>query len=429
MGLLTISPGVLASYSPAVSFFRSPQSLFPSGQAPLSDLARELKSEITVNFYQVRKDDRELRLEAGSILRDLDLCSRALDTKTGQVGRLTRFLSPWYEFENEKGDKSWKLAEDLAPLPDDLGLAYAYVSHPLRKSPSWKSESEGQAQVGQKFRVLSFDGEFIKVQTLQEPSITGYLELSNVILKIDFASFIMEKGESWKPFSYREQQFGVLRDQRRMKLAEVAGIITRPELGVASRLLPEAKLVPRSTVEIKRGEWVQWAESALKGHGRVFWKKAERLTGLKEGPEWFTTEEILGKHFFSVAVHPKNPQQALVSAQGVYFTDDGKVWTKLPTFKDENQPVAIGERGELFVGSFRSLDKGKTFHPYLRWEDLTSLLEIRHRRTPGLLKLAEVKPVGNEKVEITVDTGAWKAWLTGSTRYGLVTDWKVLREN
>ena len=281
----------------------------------------------------------------------------------------------------------------------------------------------------EKYRVLGFDHEFVKVASLKNPLLTGYLELSRVILKIDFASFVLPQKGDWIPFLYRENKSAVLENQRRRDLAEIAGVITRPDLVVVNQMMPEERLAPRSTAEIKKTEATLWIESNLKGHGSVFWKKPIIKSGSNPEPSPVSTEEILSKDLFSVAFHPKNPKQALVSGNGIFLTQDGRTWRKLKIFQNENLPVAIGEKGELFVGASRSIDGGQSFSPFLRWQDLTTLMEKRHQKSPATLRMTEIKILGSDKIQIGLDTGVWKLALLGSNKFGLVTEWKVLHEN
>lgn len=415
-----------ASFSPAVSFFRSPQSLFQSGQARMDDLEKNQKSMQTLNFYWVKKDERKLRLTAKAVSRDLDLSFKVLNTATGKTGFLQRFEPPWYQVKYET-EIRWTPSDQLVPVPDDLGLALVFQTHPLRKEAQWKDESTHTALSQERYQVLGFEGKFVKVRSIANPLLEGYLDISMVLLKVDFASFVMPQGKSWEPFLHRDGSELVMKDKTRLPIEKLASIITRPEAGILNQPAGD-NLTARSTVELERGEWVQWVESDLKGHGTVFWKKNEHniLQAREKGT--LSTDDVMMKEFFQYAVHPAKSEEALVSASGIFYTQDGKSWRQLTTFNQENLPVAFGPGGELFVGNFRSTDQGKTFQPYLRWEDLTGLLEKRRKRTPGALKISEVKVEEANKVQIGIDTGAWKAWLVGSVRYGLVTDWKILKE-
>ncbi|MFN7727802.1 MAG: hypothetical protein ACK5P7_01460 [Bdellovibrio sp.] len=381
----------------------------------------------TLNFYWVQKDGRKLRLSAKTVCRDLDLAFKVLNTTTGLTGFIQRYESPWYQVKYEK-EVLWNSSDQLVPAPDDLGVALVHQSHPLRKTPTWKDNTNQAAWALERYQVLGFENKFIKVRSLANHLQEGYLEPGAVLLKVDFASFIMSNVKSWQAFQHREGNTLVLKNNTRVDIENLSSMMTKPELGILNQKAGSENLTARSTVEIKRGEWIQWAESDLKGHGRIFWKRSEHKPIGRKRSSYLSTEDVLEKTFFQSAIHPEKPDEALVSANGVFYTQDGKNWRGLATFNQENLPVAFGLNGELFVGNFRSTDRGQTFQPYLRWEDLTGLIEKRHKRTPGVLKISEVKVEQPGKIQITLDTGVLKAWLVGSVRYGLVTDWKVLKE-
>lgn len=423
--LLTCPAG--AFFSPAVPFFRSPQSPFPSGQAPFDALLKTENGRVVQNFYLVAKDHREYRLPTEQVLRDLDLSMRAVNLKTSEVGLLARAKPPWYEWISEDGRHEWLAAEKLAPDPSDLGLAQTIDGESLRQTPDLHSEPIAEVRAGERFQVLGFEKDFVLVQSFESADRRGFLPLLHVLLKIDFANYVLSKKGQWKPFAFREGTSAVLASgSKKWDLDDIKGVLTSASRGLIAREIAEQGLVPRSVVELKKAEWVQWAESDLKGHGRVFWKKQEHGGDLGTPLTALSTEEILSKRFVSVATHPSHPEEALVSGQGVYWTRDGKSWTKLPNFRNEDLPVAINARGDLFVGGFVSRDQGKTFLPFLRWQDLTPFLESK-RRLPGLVRLSEIKTPAPDHIQISIDNGVSKIRLEGSNRYGLVTDWKVLQ--
>lgn len=416
-----------SAFSPAIPFFRSPESRFSSGQARLEDLEEAKIGTQKVSFYQVKKDQKEFNLDAAAVSRDLDLSLMVINTKTGRSGFIQKYNSPWYEVRYDDGQVSWTPAPDLAPQTDDLGLAQVTIAHPFRKTPAWKDHSNHTAMALEKYKVLDFSDKFVHVRSLRETNLEGYLELSNVILKVDFSSFVLTKNQPWRSFSYREGSQLVLSGNKRIELHEAASIMTKPELGILNQSA-EPNLVARSTVQIQKGQWTQWSESLLKDHGRVFWQQAF-IENSKSKENKFNTEDILSRDFFQMSLHPEHQSEAVVSARGVFYTQDGKSWTRLTLFNDENLPVSFGSKGELFVGNFISIDKGVTFKPYLRWEDLTKLIEQKHHKTPGTLKISEIKPLSQDQIKISLDTGIHKIWIQGSTKFGLVTNWQETQAN
>lgn len=414
---------------PAVSFFRQPDSLFPSGQANPSELIRRKVRDFQEINYLIQKENQSLKLPTNYVLRDMDLSLKLAHAKTGASGLVIGTKGPWAAvISGPKNQRSWWSLNEVLPIPDDRGLAIPLSKVLLRAEPTWKTNIVEELAPMTRLRVLSFSDDWLEVSVLTEPLKKGYVDIGSMILKYDFASFILPKNGKWVPVRYRQGRFMITGLGEKVPLENIVSMMTRPDLGVMAKTVEGRGILMRSFVTIKNWESITWAVSQVAGHGEVFWKMDGNI---KPGPERAPTtvlsfEEILKKPIFSVSFHPQNPRMGVISAEGIFITTDGLNWRRVEFFQNDNLPVAISPNHEIFVGHYRSSDQGRSFMPFLKWEQVASIVEGKSNKVSRILRLVKVNPRADKKIEIEVDTGAKVTHLLGSTRFGLVTEWKSL---
>lgn len=426
MGVLTPMPSDAAVS--ALSFYRRPDSLFPSGQAHPTDLQKKKVREFHEISYLIQKDKLSLKVPTGVLLRDMDLSLRLVHSKTGESGQVIGTRGPWAYVASGNKKSWWSLNEGLA-IPDDKGLAIPLTKTFLRKDALWKTEILSELKPQTRLRLLSFKEDWIEVSLLTDPTVKGWVDVNSVVLKHDFASFILPENGKWTPVRYRQGSYMISSSGEKIAIEKVQSLMTRPDLGILTQDL-EQGLYQRSFVLIKNWESLKWGVSELPGHGQVYWKddsKSESGSGSKTGiaQAVVSFEEILKKPIFSVSFHPANPRHGIISAEGIFMTNDGLNWRRLPFFDNDNLPVAISPDHEIFVGHYRSTDQGASFHPYLKWEQIASLVEGKSKKGSRILRLVRIQPLSSKKVEIEIDTGVKTSTLIGSTKFGLVTEWKI----
>lgn len=413
----------------ARSFYRRPDSLFPSGQVHPDELIKRKTREFHEINYVIQKDKFNLKVPTAVLLRDMDLSEKLAHAKTGEVGLVAGTRGPWaYVVGTNSKQKSWWSLNEGLPIPEDKGLAIPLTRTSLRKTPEWKTEILQDLKPLTRLHLLAFHDDWLEVSLVTNPSMRGYVDLSSVILKHDFASFILPEGGKWTPVRYRQGAMMITSSGEKVAIGKVQSLMTRPDLGILTQDLDSTGLFQRSFVTIKNWESLKWGVSQLPGHGEVFWKDDGSMDGstslaTAKGSIPFT--EILKKPIFSVSFHPANPRFGVIAAEGIFMTTDGLNWRKISMFDSDNLPVAISADHEIFVGHFRSQDQGRSFHPYLKWEQIAAMMENKQKHGARILRLVKIQPLGNKKVEIEIDTGAKKAHLQGSTQFGLVTQWKA----
>jgi hypothetical protein len=148
---------------------------------------------------------------------------------------------------------------------------------------------------------------------------------------------------------------------------------------------------------------LRWGQARLADLGEVWWPMSDdgddesRLTATR-----LPTRELFSRKIFDMAANPSVPNEKYISAQGIFHSNDGEQWTRIPFFKEENHPIAIARNGSLFVGAFESRDKGRTFQSWIRWDSLIATLKNRYRTTPQGLKIIEIRPENSSGKEITL---------------------------
>lgn len=427
LGLLLIAEAASAAL-PARSFFRRSDSLFPSGQAHPGELEKRRVRDFHEISFLIQKDNLSLKVPTNVLIRDMDLSLKLAHSKTGATGLVIGTRGPWaYVVSGPKNQRSWWSLNDGLPIPDDKGLAIPLLKTLLRREPKWKTEMLREIEPGTRLRLIGFQGDWVEVSKLTEPNVRGWVDINSVILKHDFASFVLPTGGKWTPVRYRQGAFMVAASGEKIRVDEVQSLMTRPDLGILTQDLTEHGLYQRSFVSIKNWESIKWVVSTLSGHGEVYWKDdgSEKETKSAISTPIVSFDEILKKPIFSVAFHPLNPRIGVISAEGIYLTTDGLNWRKVPQFENDNLPVAISADHEIFAGHLRSTDQGKSFLPFLKWEQIAELMDSRHGKASRIMRLVKILPLAQRKVEIEIDNGVKISRLVGSTKFGLVTHWKT----
>lgn len=409
-------------------FYLSPESSFPSGQANVKDLERfSLKAHTRVQFLGERGGIR-FWVSPDEVARDLDVSFRVLNPRTRDNLWIMSMEHGIAEAYNETtGERAPADTDELVPLTDDLGVAIPLIETNLRNEPAWKSMTITRVEARERLRILGVRDQWVNVSPLRAPALRGWTPITSLVTKFDFATHALPQKGKWQPVRYRKGSVLVTTDGSEIPLESVRALITNAEQGVALKPLAHLDLPARGHVQLLKPAARDWVESVLPDHGRVFWKRGTEDLAVGELKRDFllSSESMLKRQIQSAAFHPKQPRIGLISAEGIFLTQDGFVWEKLPSFERSDYPVAISARGELFVGPYRSQDMGKTFQPYLKWESISAYNPPGYRHHP-ILRLLKIEPLDDgARVRLSLDNGlrSWK--LVGDARYGLVNQWRV----
>lgn len=356
---------------PIVSFFRSPQSLFPSGTKPIS-LLKEKK-------IQTRQE-------------------------------------PWYFVEGEK-NKGWFPRENLYFFNEtsnryqsQLGLLTKDVTV-LRLSQGWRPK--GVLPEGTELSLTSIRSDWsCGVDSIGPVCVPT----PNLILAIDMASKIKTKKGKWYQVKNRKLNLILTTDNKSIPISIIHEWKTQKQIAFIqkkSSANPSASnfiepFFPYEKVVLIKKESRLWNQSILGDHGNVWWQEPI-IKELDSNSSLLTKEELEIRPIFYSSLSPNlshYPKFAIVSANGIFFTMDyGESWTHIKQFAESNHPVALGPRNALIVGDQISFNQGKTFQNYIRWDAIAHKSQQVFRQAPQHFLLHSIKSIGSSSILFTVDTG------------------------
>jgi hypothetical protein len=431
--------------SAALSFYRSSQSVFPSGQISRSTLEDKLKRTEMEISYAVNWDKKDYVLPGDHLLKDIQL-SDIVETKTAAQllsenksnASSVKSLSPKAQLKILESQPYWTRVQEVAtnqigwiPLhllqarKEDQGVFVNLIDTYLRLDPRIPSRILTTIPRLHRFKTLGIEKGFVKVQY---NNFIGFADINHFASRADFAQIAYTKKDKWQHIAYRENDQLVTKDGKRLPITDIIGYLPFAQRAVVTE--PEGLNGPqiRSQVEIKKPEAHIWGVSSIEGHGEVWWKKTDLLLSenTNDSETTITTDELMKREIFSIAFESKNSVKGIVSAEGIYRTEDGINWTKISDFGKQNYPLSIHPNGAYFVGPFKSGDKGKTFEPFIRWDIIAEAIESAYHRNPKILKLTQIESLSQSQVQISVETGLQKVKLR--TSLNGTAQWQVVRQ-
>lgn len=364
----------------AIPFYQSPRSLFPSGEASLMHLEKNKLSIQKQASLLVEKDRRLFWVSATDVIKDSDL---------------------------------------------DQDSAITITNTQIRQFDSWKSSFVATVPAGSKLRVLKLKETWAFVSFESVGQLQGWVDLNNIILKADFASFIQTKSDQkWHAVRFREGTSLVTENTSRVDLSLVTAMKTKPDLAISITANDAQKLLLRQHLRIVKADSDFWNMSKLPGHGAVYWKTSSiNRSSDVESDTGLSTDQLLKREIVSVSFHPKNPNMGIASAQGVFITLDGKNWKQLNYFGKKNFPVLIDHLGSIYVGGEKSMDQGKTFSSYLRWDQVAHLVESYQGYPNKQMRIKELQSPRPGILELQLETDLGHIKLAGRSDFPTISKW------
>ncbi|MGZ6418879.1 MAG: hypothetical protein ACXWPX_10220, partial [Pseudobdellovibrio sp.] len=376
--------------------FKTTKSLFPSGYINLEKLKKNLVKTVNGNsdkYYKWNKiyfAEEELKP-----LFAAHLSKYVIENATNERLKVVETNTKTLQTYNEKYNTYQKLnVNEVHADAYDLGFAMALSDTYLRAEPSEKAMIKTTIPLGTPIEVEIYDKKFAQVKY---QSYTGYVDLSEIITKFDLATFVYANNQ-WHQIKKREFDKIITKNGSEISLNSVKGIITPPHIGI---IASNSQKIPLwSKVEISEKNLPTWQESKLPEQGLVWWKPNKDIDEV-----YYSIDDILKKEISYVSFHPRAAYKGIVSANGVYITQNGSHWKRLQQFENYNGPVHYLNDLIIFVGNFRSLDGGATFENYIQIDKLASAIEDQYGFTPKNLQVKKIESSGATKIKIEVDTG------------------------
>lgn len=419
-------------------FYKSPHSQFPSGQLSEDELeSKKTRSEET-NTYEVMWDKRDFYFQTTEMVKDIhvsdliaadrsfsvpekkDLKSKeSFYMSKNDIVRLVAFQDDWLEIENLRTQKKgFVRSSDFSSFSEDTGLVLTYMSTFLKTTASDDSKIITTIPQGVRLKVMDWNNDKIRVQFNGQ---TGYIDSGHTIMKSDFATWVLHSKSGWAQIKYREGRFVRTIQNELLKIADLKSMVTDKRRAF-SLIQKENGPKLKSKLEIVDLQPNRWIVSKLAEHGEVWWKKPRTIQTEKQQSK--TLGELSANGIFSSDIAIGTPTRGLISAKGIYRTDDGMNWTKIEFFKDENWPVLV-TKNVWYVGSFRSLDDGKTFEPFIRWDHLSYIISTESQATPKYFKILKMESLNPKEIKVQMDIGFKKMNFSYNS---YLTSWKILPE-
>lgn len=438
--LASASAAIPQPSAPALPFYRSASSLFPSGQASRTQLEEKLlRSEYEIQ-YKAGWNKREFHLKGESFLREIQV-ARMVQTRTAAEilsekrsnAKAVDALTVGTTLEILECDAYWALVlnpkrktQGYLPLHllqaknEDAGVMVNLVDTFLRPEPRHGLITT----VPRLSRLipLAFRGSWVLVRY---QNFKGYVDLNHFVSRADFARMVFHDKKKWTLVTHRENNFLITEKKEKLALDHILGFVTTTNRGIVSASGDDTQPPLQAHIEIIKPEAHIWGISRLEGHGEVWWQKADLLEESKPlaGDE-ITSDQLLKRKIYSISFESKKSLRGIVSADGIYRSEDGKIWKKVPQFGEQNLPVSIHPQGNWYVGSYKSTDRGSTFEPFIRWDVLAQTIENSIHRVPKTLRLTKLESLPHQ-IQIQIDTGTQQLEFRSSLSDS--TNWKLVR--
>ncbi len=378
-----------------VPYFKSPNSSFPSGSATEAFLKKNqivhtLKSEIAYQYKNKAYTNQDLKPLFPTHISQSVIHIKSkkrwsvLETKVDSILCFDTKTKQTMQFR----------IDEVATDPYDIGFAMTLKDSFLKKTPEKKSDTLTTVPQGQRFSVIKYKNGFAEVSY---KSYIGFINVNEVITKFDFANYIYSKNR-WHLIRSREFDSVITFDNKKIHFSEVMGMITPEKIGVIAS--KNQKLSLWSRVQSVKAMKIDWIQSKIKDHGNVWWKPESEVA-----EEIYTIDELLKKDIASVSFHPTDPLKAILSAHGVYMTEDGYHWKPLKEFKNFHGPVHYFNDLMIFIGNYRSTDQGKTFENYIQIDKLALAIQSELGFLPKQVKVKRISTLPNYYLKIEIETG------------------------
>lgn len=421
-------------------FFKSPSSLFPSGQLSEEELEdKKLRSE-TLSTFQVHWDNRDFQFKHDELVKEIqvaDQCQLKLSSflfekpqfktkviakvEKNEIVKLQEINNSWALVEKFNDKKTGYMPIDyLESFSEDLGSGFTLTSLFLKEKPDENSKLITTVPQKERVKVVFWDKNkvFIQYKNYQ-----GYVDSELLYLKADFASHALHFKKGWIEIKHREGAFLRTNKNDLVSISEFKAFITN-KYRAFSLVNKDKGPKLRSRLEIKNLNGDFWNVSQIPEHGEVWWKKSYQEEAIAASNTILKTEEILKRKIYSMAFYPESKVKGLISAEGVFKTTDGITWKKIEFFKDENWPVAITKNKTWIVGHYKSTNEGESFEPFIRWDYLSKMVEDSYSLAPKFLKLLKLETNDKDQVEFVMDAGFRKIKMRYSVNS---SQWNIIK--
>lgn len=382
-----------------IPFYKTKESKFPSGYTSLDNLKKKQLGHSLQPEKYYRHDSKLYHTQELFPIFPIHLAKSVIEAKSKKrfIVKETNVASLLVQDPSvSKG--SFKYSSfDLSSDPYDLGYAMTLKDIYIKSEANKNSKILTTIPQAQRLQTLQYQNGFAKVNYKQY---TGYVSLSEIITKFDFALYAYD-GKKWHSVKSRNFDYLINEDNEKIHLSKVQGLIVNDLTGIIGSNSQKVPLWSR--VQLVDNSLPEWAQSKLQDHGFVWWRPIRQKVDTI-----YSIDELLKKEIASVSFNPKNPLQGVLSSHGVYITENGQQWKKVDRFDDFHGPVHYFSPALIFVGNFRSIDGGKTFDNYIQLDRLAHTIEDQYGFLPKKLQVKKIETFEPYRMKIEIDTGTRK---------------------
>lgn len=346
-------------------FYKSPYSTFRSGQATLVELAKKKSSAQTLKMNLVAIGKYQEWVPSSHLYTIRDFAFTALSP----MSAYTKTNAIIYKKMNGKWTPFTRIKKGTSFLAEQMTAGWACGDH---------------------------DSDYVCLANDQ------------IIMAIDLAKKITTKdGKTYDFLERREDHFITKQNQKiYWKELQTWSADTRAALiRDIPVLTSQGNLTQFERVEIKESKMQYWIESLYGNHGKVWWKMQNPPAIIDDDTLILSTQEIKERGIFDWSTNKKS--LAVISARGIFISQEKDTWKFINRFAEVNHPVAIGPNRSIFVGDQYSIDGGVYFEPYIRWDLLSSIVQEQLRHPPEFIKITKIyfPNEKNKEVYFQIDTG------------------------
>lgn len=383
-----------------VPFFKSPQSLFPSGSTTLEALEKQQLQKTMQSEYIYRWNGKNFKKTELKPVLPVHLSDYVLDRAGHKRWKVLDIGVDAIKVQDAitKIEKNLSISQVLSDS-FDLGFALILKDAYLRRTASTQSTVLTTVPQGYRLRPLYYQDGFFKVQY---KDYIGFISLSEAMTKFDLCTTVFSENK-WHFIKKREFEFLITSENKKISMNQIQKVITPDTRGIIASSTQKVPLW--SQIEVAETSQPDWIQSALKGHGGIWWKMPSEESKNPIEEQTVLVDQLIRQSISSVSFHPKNALKGILSSNGVYLTEDGLHWRKLKQFDDYNGPVLYFDNNLIFVGNYRSTNGGKTFENYIQIDRLAQAIQDQYGFLPHHLQVNKIETTSSLQIRIEIETG------------------------
>ena len=286
------------------------------------------------------------------------------------------------------------ISKDLLKInPYQWGYLVSKHKTPLREKPSGKSKIIGYLPAGLRLTPLSFQKEFVQIEWKQKQH---FIPFSYVISRLNFAKKV-QVNTSWKDVLFVMGHWIKTTDHQFISIDQVKGMQGGKSLAYNMA----------SKVSIRDKPQTQAAVLQIIDQLTPLSITKQKPVALPIPQKVITTDQLFKRKIFDVA---STKRLMLASANGIFRSSDGISWEKLIFFENKDFPLAISPSGKLYIGPYRSIDNGKTFHQYIRWDLIFNALKSNGIHAVSELSIKDIEFPNNSSQTLKMTLQMGRDW-------------------